>query len=330
MNEGVLTDVVTEPQCSLSKIRWGRFFLLITVAIFTTVGAFELLRRYAVDPRPLFVLSIFGLAGVSLLWALFSDLTRKRRTEAWIRSFIEHCIDAHPDASDRAELTRIPAATLARSLARAGRFGTTIRISDTDPPAPISPFYVPFEPHPLGEADVPDVRPAPSREAPAGRESESGTAYVHRRRKFGRANLVQIRRRLIIFGLGGGSALGLGLALSGIWIWKAAALAVAYALFFVGLSLLGSISHRGWLIVPGAIVVRESGLLSDRWKVRVCRRSECVLCVRDVRRTGCVAVLATADRVWPHPVTRTEATFLLRAWLSPLEPPGVERLSDLM
>ena len=87
--------------------------------------------------------------------------------------------------------------------------------------------------------------------------------------------------------------------------------------------------NQQWFIVPGGIVQRKAGWLQSRWKLHLFERRASALCVshwwRKIWAVHVVDAQASARRM----LTRTEAEFLLRAWLSPLPPPPLERLSDL-
>lgn len=91
----------------------------------------------------------------------------------------------------------------------------------------------------------------------------------------------------------------------------------------------GLIRGKQWFAVPGGLVLRKGHVLARRWHVHVFGGGDSVLCVyRNYREQWAFAV---ADGVTSATGfgTHRETTLLLRAWLSPLEPPGVERLSDL-
>ncbi len=86
---------------------------------------------------------------------------------------------------------------------------------------------------------------------------------------------------------------------------------------------------RQWFVVPGAIVLRKFGWLQRRWNLQLFERCQSVVCVSHWSRNIWSATVADTRASFSRYLTRDEAEFLLRAWLSPLPPPAVERLADL-
>ena len=75
--------------------------------------------------------------------------------------------------------------------------------------------------------------------------------------------------------------------------------------------------------------MRKTGWRQSAWSLHLFRRDASVLLVHEFRSRQWFCVVADADaaeRTW---VTKDEAHFLLRAWLSPVEAPPLERLTDL-
>lgn len=106
-------------------------------------------------------------------------------------------------------------------------------------------------------------------------------------------------------------------------IWWAGILAVM--LFGVG---------RSWreptfLAVPGGIISRKLKGIQRDPQVHLFVARESILCVyRATRLLWVVAVADQHDAKWAA-VTPTEARFAMAAWLSPLDPPTPEQLSEL-
>ena len=85
-----------------------------------------------------------------------------------------------------------------------------------------------------------------------------------------------------------------------------------------------------WLLVPGGLITRKPARKSqDKWHPHLFDRRDSVLLVRQERRHLWCAWVADARHENSAQMTSAEAEMLLRAWLSPLEPPPVEQLSDL-
>ena len=87
--------------------------------------------------------------------------------------------------------------------------------------------------------------------------------------------------------------------------------------------------RRQWLLVPGGVVVRTTGFGWGHWRVRLYSRVRSVLYVGRISAVQWTIAVADGTRVETVRVTGAEATLLLRAWLSPIEPPPPERLTDL-
>ena len=82
-------------------------------------------------------------------------------------------------------------------------------------------------------------------------------------------------------------------------------------------------------MVPGGLIIRKAGLLDRRWKVHLLEPANSILLVFQAGRRQWIACAATEDFFDRVVMTKREADFLLRAWLSPLSPPPVEKLTDL-
>ncbi len=88
-------------------------------------------------------------------------------------------------------------------------------------------------------------------------------------------------------------------------------------------------SRKQWLLVPGGLVQRKSGLFKKDWEVHLFARAECVLIVRHAEKRVWRAHVADAYTNDESELTPREATMLLRAWLCPLPTPSEDRLTDL-
>jgi hypothetical protein len=84
-----------------------------------------------------------------------------------------------------------------------------------------------------------------------------------------------------------------------------------------------------WWAIPGGIVYRWAGLFDRKGKVHVFNRRTSVLCIYEGWPHNWVLTVADRNRSAMRYATISEVNFLLRAWLSPLEPPPVEKLVDL-
>jgi hypothetical protein len=127
------------------------------------------------------------------------------------------------------------------------------------------------------------------------------------------------------------------------WLLQAYHAAIAWKLSFhfffwtvlLLLSLLG-VGGRGawrmsqqWLLVPGGLVVRTSSFRRRGWKVHLFVRSRSALVAYRQMKLRWTICVADPEANQMTMITPTECHALLRAWLSPLEPPDPDRLSDL-
>lgn len=88
-------------------------------------------------------------------------------------------------------------------------------------------------------------------------------------------------------------------------------------------------SHLQWFLVPGGIAVRRSRRWKNDWRIELYRRAECVLVVRNTQGGIWAAYVADPEKHANVTITQREVEMLLRAWLSPLPTPPLDRLSDL-
>ena len=87
---------------------------------------------------------------------------------------------------------------------------------------------------------------------------------------------------------------------------------------------------RHWLFAPSSLIVRKARWRDLASQLHLFNRRKSVLCLYRPAKKGEWTV-AVADGEASEQITATDAevSLLLRAWLSTIEPPPVERLSDL-
>ncbi|MBU0718165.1 MAG: hypothetical protein KJ749_07960 [Planctomycetes bacterium] len=221
------------------------------------------------------------------------------------------------------------------ALAQHGYVGTTIRHGMFPHQAPaIDPIPVNFEARPLDEADesvialeeaVDDLQDSDEAEP----ESTATRAPLARR----------ARRN---FALGGGClSTGIYSMMILMGLWDSTANGRIAPMLIVGIGWmmlhlfmaggLGSVfGYAQWFVVPGGVLVRDTGRRAKDVCLHVYDRRESALIVHRMRAGSCAVLVADADSHHRTTITRHEATLLLRAWLSPVPPPPVEQLTDLM
>lgn len=293
----------------------------------------------------------FLVTGVSLvaLLVLFS-LYGKRRQRQFAARFVDQA-----RGSDRTiveEFVRsaggfridVGIEALMTKLAGRQRAGSVFRVGPEKDAVAIEPIAVPFEPCPLDEAE--DALHELST-AGADVSGTTATAVAHHgidaasSRAMTRSDqraFRRLRRNMRMKGVGwvivGLFAFNCVIAALESWRRQRVTWQLVYwpALLVVMLWLPaagGLIRGKQWFAVPGGVVLRKGHALARQWNVHVFDRRRSLLCVyRNFREQWGFAVADSTTAATGFG-TNQEMTLLLRAWLSPLEPPPAEQLSDL-
>lgn len=226
-----------------------------------------------------------------------------------------------------------PMRWVAVARARHGLAGQAVRIADKlDELSPMGPpLAVPFEPTPLTERS--ELVTSSSEAAP------SQAALV--RERLGMAMRTFGRSRAARWFFVGSLILG-GLALLGMLITAVRDLLegrqpAALRSVFIGLAagapiallaaVVASWRQERWFVVPGAILVRRSSWWSQRSEISMFQREKSVL--MHWLDANQLAIGSADGRMSSTAATARMAELAIRAWLSPLPPPAIERLSDL-
>lgn len=227
-----------------------------------------------------------------------------------------------------------PGAQLVRALVSTGRVGVTIRNCPPKLAKPIRPISVRFEARPLDQGDPSfaslegALNLGINDERTDGWRKATGTSQE--------SYALRVKRNIIA--LGGKSAtiavlvLMAGLALSQ-WLTSGTIL-LPILIAVVAIVLVSNRKAPGtgsaqWLVVPGGIIVRTAPWRTRRWNVHVFDRHTSVLVVQAVRGDQWTLSVGDPECQYRASATTQECNLLLRAWLSPLNPPPIERLSDL-
>lgn len=271
--------------------------------------------------------TIIGCMCAQFLWFFLSarrDIRRLRRALAETASQpIEQVIDR---IAPRRKAVRNPPQirSLVHEMARTGRRGISLRFA---PPAqlhPIDPLNVPIEPMVIDERDAnfkalagDDATPITTAAEP--RPTGDTFASSRYRRLLQRGSLLGVVILIIILGATAVDLIRTGMAWLGIIL--------LLICFMIGCTIpFGAIviaGPRPWLIVNGGLLIRR------RRGLRYYRAAECVLEIEVVSPSH--AFLSVSDgKAWDvRPTTPAEWQTTLRAWLSPLPPPDLAKLSDL-
>jgi hypothetical protein len=211
-------------------------------------------------------------------------------------------------------------------LVKHGRWGVTSRLARERDFTPVEPICVPFEPQLLGAGDPPG-------EVGPGAANAGATAPAATRRRLHDAIGARVNKASKPLG----SVISLAVVLALLWIslrsgWTWIVFVLILCLVVELLRLLGPglfYAARQCLAVPGGLVVRESGFLRQSWRLHVYDRRASVLTAARKSDTVWFVQVADAAKKSIFMLKPADVEFLLRAWVSPLRPPGVERLSDL-
>jgi hypothetical protein len=216
-------------------------------------------------------------------------------------------------------------------LVRHARWGVTSRLARERDFVPIESIGVPFEPQLLGEGEPPGEVGTIPREAGAtdlSTRGSSGGRWEKRAaigagvkkawKPIGSVISIMFVLVFLLFGWRLGSG----------WFIFVAILCLCLELLrWFGPGLL--YASRQCLAVPGGLVVRESGFLRQSWRLHVYDRRASVLTAARKSDTVWFVQVADAAKKSIFILKPADVEFLLRSWLSPLRPPGVEQLSDL-
>ena len=313
---------------------------IAVVLIVLLVTMVSIVRMWIVNPSLAGMVAGFGVMGVALLigWVrwrvaraairILIDQTDTTELEPLVRRIFAHRARRHIWMTYH---------EMASSLARVGRFGVIIRLGRKKDAAPIQPIPFEFEAQPLDESDPGFAGLADE----VNRSSSDGSGD----RNTGKTDRILpvsprwLERKTSL--LGGKTFIVLLLfsmilqllafaffyfAGSAQWIW----LLVLAAPIIGLLGTSGAWSWRKqWFVLPGALLLRTGGWRDATWRLHLFDRRTSVLVILGYARRRSLLFVADADRTERTVVTRNEANLLLRGWLSPLEPPPVERLSDL-
>lgn len=360
-----LIDIELEP-LRLYPILRGLFLLIVTALIFV-IAAVLLMAGTGIgqgSARSALVPSVAAVTPYVLLGAfvavyLLAQHRRKHVEERLMRDrLVQHSDEPLEQtlakALEQARRPLIPLFgkvrqwgiisslnVLTRSLARSGRKGVTLRLCTSDFARPLRPLAVPIEPLPLDES-VPSVaqlgdanrndfeNPCGEGEIHASDADESRTPdEFDFRRRLKRNVMLQGGRWVFVLFLFSWTCFALEALLTWRITWTFVLWTAMLGSFAFGPGGRGAWSvAQQWLIVPGGLIARRSNRRGG-WDVHLFNRRTGVLTAYRHTPSHWFISVADTEKNQTAIVTPTEATALLRAWLSPLEPPPPERLQEL-
>ncbi|MBI4716434.1 MAG: hypothetical protein HY763_01395 [Planctomycetes bacterium] len=303
----------------------------------------------AVAPATSTLLSLRGLRIPEFAYPLYGVLVafcvlvveravRRRQAARWEALLAERAEVTNRDLLLGTTATLLPFRSftqgleLARSLVRYGRVGVSLRACPAEFIGPIAPFTVPFEPELLNEAEAAETLPPPPEDA----ASEHATPGRHAARRG--VGLRRVRRNVQLHG--GWLLVALFGSIFVMEAWDSYShdritpgLVVATIVLTLVLTSFGgpmSVTGRDqWFLVPGGMVRRSAKPFNRRPRLHLFERATSALVLYYLAGTRWLAAVADAGDSASAMITQAETVLLLRAWLSPLPPPPVQRLSDL-
>lgn len=215
-----------------------------------------------------------------------------------------------------------PSVKIARLAARRGVCGQAVRTWWSTQPQPIVPIGVNFEPKPLDESEpvFQDLREG----VIAGTLASDRTVGL-------------VKRNITLSG-GWPAVLGIGVSFmfaifggllvsGGSMVTFVKFIGVVVLIFLLRFFRLGAVMTSR-LIVPGGLLCRRSLKRRRDQGIRVYARSDSILWVARITPQIWSIVVARGNQHEHFRATNVEADMLLRAWLSPIDPPPLERLRD--
>lgn len=218
-----------------------------------------------------------------------------------------------------------------RALLAAGRLNNAIRIASKPSEEAVKPFRLIFEPQPLDESD-PTFLQLEALEAtdPTSTETPRDAGFNSD------ATWLRLKRNIAL--RGGWIMTGILLLYIVMHAWRsyrqgAVDIVLVLCSAFLVFVLFGNVGawswRKQWLVVPGGLILRKVGLRDRRLRLFLFRPCDSVLALYKRSRHQWILCIAREGLLERTIVTKREADFVLRAWLSPLSAPPVEKLTDL-
>jgi hypothetical protein len=320
-----LLDIVPDEAAGFSFAQ-----AVVVAGLFVVVfaGMVELVRQEWLDPTILILNVVPIWIGVRYYrsvrfsmrgWAaVFAALPRGSLTSAVVESFLNE----NPLAG-----TRFSLRYLTRALAAGGHVGQGVRIGRTGPRLPIRPLVVQFEPLPLDETDDTFRHLSEStrlKNVASGRRDQDASQILRWLRRHLELNSGRWWLKPLVFC----AVMQLVIYLRsgrmgyffGIWL-----LIAAFLLIPTGFRL----RSRQFLAVPGGLIVRRPKWPGG-WRGRLFTRESSVVCGYQSGLGHWSLIISDGKVVETTKGTQAEIAFALRAWYSPVAPPTLEQLSDLV
>jgi hypothetical protein len=312
------------------------WFLLLLVVVIGIAGAI-VAALTGIRQQAYFVLIGITIAVSLMLLARLGDRAVRRKMRSVVQDGGDDVVAMALAASQRLRWpSKVNSITeLARLLAKRGEVGRTIRMQWRGTFSPVEPLAVVFEARLMDESDAAfmELEAATTSHANAAQSSEAesraagddaiGVRKIHRNVKLrgGWAFVVMFA----FFTLQEAVESYMHKTIS----WKLPFFSLMLLLILVGPDRGLFASQTQWLLAPGGLFVRKAVRRSTRSQLHLFDRRKSVLCLSQERKARWFVAVADAEAHELTAATEREVHFLLRAWLSPLEPPPADRLTDL-
>lgn len=322
---GVLTDFPAPNAFSRGTILVGIVFLSLIVAAVVIAAS--------VKPGALILITYVVFLGIPFLYILFLIKSRgetAKRVQKHSYLTLEELLPVL--FPNKWNATQPNVKRILRIITGHGWRNETARVGRKTKLSPVHPLTEIFEPVPVDESVSLFVALEHEDSQTGADDSLAPTQQDERQ-----ATRKLKRHVALAGGLGIFIAFGFNAVMAGIESWQRKRISFGLVMWTiwlivsaVGLGGRGAWSWRQqWLLVPGGIVSRKSRMFQSKTVLHVFRRIDSVLIAQYASRKLWAVYVADSAAVQMARMTPREAHLLLRAWLSPIPPPALERLSDL-
>ena len=307
-------------------------FVAVVAGVLMIVGGIIVAEKARADGRSSLWVFVFGVSVFGFVTAVY--WVTQRRMNSRIRSMLSE-VDRHGVSAVAQDVMSYAfrrkghptPALLVKELVKQRRLGSTIRVCAKDQVVRIDPIDVPFEPVMLDEADTAFMGLLGTAAVGSGDSDAANESQALRR----------VRRNLSMKGgwvVAVGFSVGLVASVYGAirnrqFNWQILIFAVGMASVFLQPAGWFRSMRKQWLLVPRGLVLRKAGGRKGGWKVHLFERDRSVLCVCRHDKRKWRFFVADAEKSESLLTTKQEIDVLLAAWLSPLDAPSPDRLTDL-
>lgn len=270
------------------------------------------------------VLGMLPFAVLLVLWLFLSRALARRAVARQLRDGWMEDLPGTTNAILRATRFLQPMSGIHDFIRQAGRAGlasTVLRLCQEKHIATLEPIGVPFEPQRLDETDTTLLHIAGDADAIADEAVDPVWRSIKRNVRVKGGWLF-----VIIFSI--------SVLFQGLMSWRSGRAtwdfvwytALLLSILFIPVG--GFASSKQLLAVPGGLLYRKASRNAEQWETHLFARESSVVCVYQAGKRQWQIIVADNEKQARWAGTKTEMEFAVRAWLSPLEPPPIERLRE--